>query len=35
LHQEISHLMNAFSFKQNAMIVVDYEDDSLWANLAV
>ena len=35
LHQEISHLMDAFSFKQNAMIVVDYEDDSLWANLAV
>jgi len=35
LHQEISHLMDAFSFKQNTMIVVDYEDDSLWANLAV
>ncbi|MDP4239868.1 MAG: acyl-CoA dehydrogenase family protein [Bacteroidota bacterium] len=34
LYQEISHLMNAFSFKQNTMIVENYEEGSSWANLA-
>jgi alkylation response protein AidB-like acyl-CoA dehydrogenase len=34
LHQEISTLMNTFSFKQNTMVVENYEEDSAWANLA-
>jgi alkylation response protein AidB-like acyl-CoA dehydrogenase len=34
LHQEISHLMNNFNFKQNTLVVVNYEEDSAWAKLA-
>jgi alkylation response protein AidB-like acyl-CoA dehydrogenase len=34
LHQEISTLMNSFSFKQNTMVVDNYEEGSAWANLA-
>ena len=33
LHQEISTLLNTFSFKQNTLVVENYEDDSKWANL--
>jgi len=35
LHQEISHLMNTFSFNQNTTVVENYEEDSAWNNLAV
>jgi len=34
LHQEISYLMNTFTFKQNANVVVNYQENSSWANLA-
>ena len=34
LRQEISHLMDTFSFKQNTLVVENYEVDSAWANLA-
>ena len=34
LHQEIAHLMNTFSIKQNTMVVENYEEDSAWSDLA-
>lgn len=34
LRQEISQLMNAFSFSQTSQVVVDYESDSQWFNFA-
>jgi len=34
LHQEISQLMNVFSFKQNTQVVENYTEDSAWADLA-
>ena len=34
LHQEISQLMNVFSFKQNTQVVENYTEDSAWAVLA-
>ena len=34
LRQEVSGLMNVFAFDQNTRVVVDYEEDSAWANLA-
>ena len=34
LRQEISNLMDTFSFKQNTLVVENYEADSEWAKLA-
>ena len=34
LRQEISNLMDTFSFKQNTLVVENYEEDSEWAKLA-
>ena len=35
LRQEISGLMDTFSFKQSSLVVENYEQDSAWANLAI
>lgn len=34
LRQEIANLMNTFSFKQNTMVVDDYQENSSWFNLS-
>jgi len=33
LHQDISQLMNVFSFKQSTLVVENYNEDSSWADL--
>jgi len=33
LHQEISNQMTTFSFKQNSLVVENYEEDSEWTKL--
>jgi len=33
LHQDISQLMNVFSFKQSTLVVENYNEDSAWADL--
>ncbi len=34
LRQEIANLMGTFSYKQNTMVVEDYEENSSWFNLS-